>query len=192
MISAREEESELAGSRLPSAPVEVVPLDAKDTEAGELITKLIDIRRKSRCKWSDCAVLYRTHVNRDQLAAELARQGIPFTIENMDVMDTPEARDLFACLGAVVSDADGASLFRVAALPQFAVGPGKINRIRCAPESRRFPAMPALQRWRRCLRRSRAARCSRDRAPDSRGHCQDQRQGPRRRGYPGTQLLSQP
>jgi superfamily I DNA/RNA helicase/RecB family exonuclease len=127
LISAREEESALAGNRLPSAPVEVVPLDAKDTEAGELITKLIDIRRKSRCKWSDCAVLYRTHVNRDQLAAELARQGIPFTIENMDVMDTPEARDLFACLGAVVSDADGASLFRLAALPQFAVGPGKIN-----------------------------------------------------------------
>ncbi len=108
-------------------PVEVVVLDAKDTESGELITKLRELRRKSRCKWSDCAVLYRTHVNRDQLAAELARQDIPFTIENMDVMDTPEARDLFACLGAVVSDADGASLFRVAALPQFAIDPEKLR-----------------------------------------------------------------
>jgi DNA helicase-2/ATP-dependent DNA helicase PcrA len=123
LVSAREEDTARMGNELPPAPVEVVLLDAKDTESGELITKLKELRRKSRCKWSDCAVLYRTHVNRDQLAAELARQNIPFSIENMDVMDTPEARDLFACLGAVVSDADGASLFRVAALPQFAIDP---------------------------------------------------------------------
>ena len=127
LASAREEDAARAGTELPRVPVEAVVLDAKDTESGELITKLSELRRKSRCRWSDCAVLYRTHLNRDQLAAELARQGIPFTIENMDVMDTPEARDLFACLGAVVSDADGASLFRVAALPQFAIDPGKID-----------------------------------------------------------------
>jgi superfamily I DNA/RNA helicase/RecB family exonuclease len=127
LVSAREEDAARAGNELPRAPVEVVVLDAKDTESGELITKLKELRRKARCKWSDCAVLYRTHVNRDQLAAELARQNIPFTIENMDVMDTPEARDLFACLGAVVSDADGASLFRVAALPQFAIDPEKLR-----------------------------------------------------------------
>ena len=127
LVSAREEDAARAGNELPRAPAEVVVLDAKDTESGELITKLKELRRKARCKWSDCAVLYRTHVNRDQLAAELARQNIPFTIENMDVMDTPEARDLFACLGAVVSDADGASLFRVAALPQFAIDPEKLR-----------------------------------------------------------------
>ncbi len=127
LVSAREEAAERAGQGLPRVPVEAVVLDAKDTESGELIAKLCESRRKARCKWSDCAVLYRTHVNRDQLAAELARQGIPFTIENMDMMDTPEARDLFACLGAVVSDADGASLFRIAALPQFAIDPQKLR-----------------------------------------------------------------
>ena len=112
---------------MPRVPVEAVVLDTKDTESGEVISKLRELRRKSRCQWSDCAVLYRTHVNRDQLAAEMVRQNIPFTIENMDVMDTPEARDLFACLGAVVSDADGASLFRIAALPQFAIDPEKLR-----------------------------------------------------------------
>ena len=102
-------------------------LTAKDAECTEIVTALRDWQRKTRRPWSDCAVLYRTHSHRDQLAAELAIQGIPFSIENMDVMDMPEARDLFACLGAVVSDADGASLFRVAALPQFAAGPGAID-----------------------------------------------------------------
>ncbi len=127
LVSAREEDAMRAGSELPRVPVEAVVLDTKDTESGEVITKLRELRRKLRCRWSDCAVLYRTHLNRDQLAAEMVRQGIPFTIENMDVMDTPEARDLFACLGAVVSDADGASLFRIAALPQFAIDPEKLR-----------------------------------------------------------------
>ena len=117
LISAREQDAAREGKQLPRAPVEAVVLAAKDIECTELVAALREWQRKTRHKWSDCAVLYRTHSHRDQLAAELATQGIPFSIENMDVMDMPEARDLFACLGAVVSDADGASLFRVAALP---------------------------------------------------------------------------
>ena len=85
------------------------------------------LRRESRCQWKKIAVLYRQHLHRDEVAAELAEQGIPFSIENMDVIDTPDARDLFACLGAVVSEGDGASLFRVAALPQFAIDPQKLR-----------------------------------------------------------------
>ena len=145
LISAREQEAAQAGNKLTNTPVESVALDVKDTEAGELITKLTDIRRKTRAKWSDCAVLYRTHVNRDQLAAELARQNIPFTIENMDVMDSPEARDLFACLGAVVSEADGGSLFRIAALPQFVIDPEKLRAgIKALPRDAGTTAMASV------------------------------------------------
>ena len=127
LISAREEDAARQGKQLPRVPVEAVVLTAKDAECTEIVRALRDWQRKTRGQWSDCAVLYRTHSHRDQLAGELATQGIPFTIENMDVMDMPEARDLFACMGAVVSDADGASLFRVAALPKFANGPRSID-----------------------------------------------------------------
>jgi DNA helicase-2/ATP-dependent DNA helicase PcrA len=127
LISAREEEAAREGKPLPRVPVEAVVLSAKDFECSEVVAALMDWQRKTRRQWSDCAVLYRTHSHRDQLAAELANQGIPFSIENMDAMDMPEARDLFACLGAVVSDADGASLFRVAALPQFSIDPEKLR-----------------------------------------------------------------
>jgi DNA helicase-2/ATP-dependent DNA helicase PcrA len=127
LISAREEDAAREGKQVPRVPVEAVVLTEKDFECSELVMALRDWQRKTRLSWSDCAVLYRTHSHRDQLAAELASQGIPFSIENMDVMDMPEARDLFACLGAVVSDADGASLFRVAALPQFTLDPEKLR-----------------------------------------------------------------
>ena len=52
---------------------------------------------------------------------ELAERGIPFSIEGLDVLDTPEVRDALACLTAAVSPNDAASLFRVAALPQFKI-----------------------------------------------------------------------
>src|SRR4029077_10524282 len=91
LISAREEDAAREGKQLPRVPVEAVVLTEKDFECTELVTALRDWQRKSRRQWSDCAVLYRTHSHRDQLAAELASQGIPFSIENMDVMDMPEA-----------------------------------------------------------------------------------------------------
>jgi len=138
LISAREEEAARSGTALPALPVDTVVLGAKEVECSDLAAAIRDRQRKSRCKWSDFAILYRQHFHRELIVAELVEHGIPFAIENMDVMDTPEARDLFACLGAVVSAADSASLFRVAALPQFAIDPEKLRAgIRAIPREER-------------------------------------------------------
>ena len=136
LISARDEDAARAGKPLPNLPVEAVVLGPKDRdlECSDVATLLRQRRRESRCNWKDLAVLYRQHLHRDELVAELTEQDIPFSIENMDVMDTPQARDLFACLGAVVSARDDASLFRVAALPQFTIDPEKLRAgIRALP-----------------------------------------------------------
>ena len=50
-------------------------------------------------------------MNRDDVVQQLAEHEIPFSIENMDVSDTPEVRDLFACVAAVVDLGSDASLF---------------------------------------------------------------------------------
>jgi DNA helicase-2/ATP-dependent DNA helicase PcrA len=127
LISARDEEAEREGNMPANPPVGAVILSGKDVECSDLAETILGIRRKSRCKWSDFAVLYRQHNHRDQLVQEFTERGIPYSIENMDVMDTPQARDLLACVGAVVSDKDDASLFRVAALPQFTIDPEKLR-----------------------------------------------------------------
>jgi superfamily I DNA/RNA helicase/CRISPR/Cas system-associated exonuclease Cas4 (RecB family) len=127
LVSAREEEALRVGKALANLPVETVLLTANDLECSELVTTIRQRHRQLRCKWSDFAILYRQHSHRNELPTELALQGIPFAIENMDVMDTPEARDLMACLGAVVDANDGVSLFRVAALPQFAIDPHQLR-----------------------------------------------------------------
>jgi len=127
--SAREEEAVQAGIPLPSQPVSVVVLTSKDAEGPDLVGFIRDAQRKSKCKWSDFGVLYRSHYQRDEVVQELAEAAIPFVIESMDTSDTPEARDLFACLNAVVSAGDDVSLFRVAALPRFQVNPDQLRQV---------------------------------------------------------------
>ena len=123
LVSARDEEPQA----VPSRPVEAVVLSANDIECSEVATAIRQRQRQLRCRWKDFAVLYRAHSHRNELPSELAEQGIPFSIENMDVMDTPEARDLLACLGAVVAANDNVSLFRVSALPQFSIDPHQLR-----------------------------------------------------------------
>src|SRR5207248_3097519 len=117
LVSKRDEDATKEGKPLQADPVETIILTAKENDCFDLGKVIQEKCRRLRCEWKDFAILYRAHPHRDQVAVELAERQIPFSIENMDVMDMPEARDLFACLGAVVSPDDGASLFRVAALP---------------------------------------------------------------------------
>jgi len=121
--SAREEEAALQGKTLPSPPVASVAFAVKEAEGPDVASVIAEVQRKLRCKWKDFAVLYRSHGHRDDAIRELAEAEIPFAIENLDVSDAPEVRDLFACLRAVSSVGDDISLFRAAALPQFHVDP---------------------------------------------------------------------
>ncbi len=125
--SAREESARQAGETFGAPPVEIVTWGSKEVEAADLAWRIQKKRKEKnkdkaeRCRWSDFAVLYRTHEHRDELVREFAERSIPFSIEGLDVLHTPEVRDLVACLKAAVSPNDAASLFRVAALPQFRV-----------------------------------------------------------------------
>ncbi len=142
--SAREEEARERRTVISSLPVEAVVFTAKDSEAPDVIHIMEDIKRSSRCKWQDFAVLYRSHFHRDEVAQELLDHNIPFSIENMDVSDTPEVRDLFACVAAVVDMGSDASFFRVAALPQFKVEPEELRSAlrKIAQEAKRDVVVP--------------------------------------------------
>ncbi len=130
LISAREEGARKSGTELLSLPVDIVALvDKKDkeVESADVIETIKQRQKQFRCSWGDFAVLYRQHSHRDVIADYLDDEGIPFAIENMDVMETPDVRDVVACASAVVSTGNGASLFRVAALPQFGIDPEKLR-----------------------------------------------------------------
>jgi DNA helicase II / ATP-dependent DNA helicase PcrA len=142
--SVREEEAAEAGELFDSPPVEVVVLTDKYSEGPEVVDRIRDIQKRSKCKWSDFGILYRAHYQRDDVVEELADAGIPYVIESMDVSDTPQARDLLSCLHAVVSSGDDVSLFRVAALPRFRVNPEQLRQTMRAnaKQSREGPVVP--------------------------------------------------
>jgi DNA helicase-2/ATP-dependent DNA helicase PcrA len=125
--SAREEDATKEGRTLATFPAEAISFAGKDAEAPDVAGIIEETRRRTRCKWKDFGVLYRSHIHRDDVVQQLAERSIPFSIENMDVSDTPEVRDLFACVAVVVDLASDASLFRVAALPQFNVDPEQLR-----------------------------------------------------------------
>jgi DNA helicase II / ATP-dependent DNA helicase PcrA len=149
--SAREEDALRSGQKLASPPVEAVILTSRDAEGANIVSTIRDLQKKSRCKWSDFGILYRSHFHRDDVVLELAEADIPFVIESMDVSDTPEARDFFACLNAIVNSGDDVSLFRVAALPSFQVDPEQLRQVmRAVARERRdskvVPLSSALDR----------------------------------------------
>ncbi len=123
--SLRDEEAKQKGETTAALPVEIVTWKDKEVESADLARRIQKKRDSGdeRCQWGDFAVLYRLHSHRDELVHALAERGIPFSIEGLDVLDTPEVRDIVACLAAAVSPNDAASLFRVAALPQFGINP---------------------------------------------------------------------
>ncbi len=144
LCSAREEGAEKKGKTIPTFPVEAISFTGKDAEGPDVVRIIEETKRRSRCPWKDFGILYRSHTHRDDVVQQLAEREIPFSIENMDVSDTPEVRDLFACVAVVVDLSSDAGLFRVAALPQFDVDPEQLRTAlrAIAQESREGTVVP--------------------------------------------------
>jgi DNA helicase-2/ATP-dependent DNA helicase PcrA len=128
--SARDLCDQQQGELLPKFPVEIVTAKSDEQEAFDIAGRIAELRRASvkrrdgtrerRCP--RIAVLYRQHAHRNLLVRELAARHIPFVVVGLNALETPEVRDLLACLRVLASMADSGSFFRVAALPMFHVG----------------------------------------------------------------------
>ncbi len=120
--------------------VEAVIGAGDEQEAADIAEEILRLREASRAKDRlSLAVLYRSHFHREKVIEALAARQIPFLVKGMDVVETPLARDLLAILRAVVNDSDADSLFRIVALPQFAVSPVELRaRLAGAGRERTF------------------------------------------------------
>jgi DNA helicase II / ATP-dependent DNA helicase PcrA len=127
LASQREVDANARGESISSPPVDIVTWGDREVEAADLARQIQRKKKEQRCAWSDFAVLYRQHGHREELVKEFTERAIPFSIEGLDVLHTPEVRDVLACLTAAVSPGDAASLFRVAALPQFVIDPAELR-----------------------------------------------------------------
>jgi DNA helicase-2/ATP-dependent DNA helicase PcrA len=122
--------------------VEAVIGAGDEQEAADIAEEILRLREAARPRKEDrlsLAVLYRSHFHREKVIEALAARQIPFLVKSMDVVETPVARDLLAIMRAVVNDRDADSLFRIVALPQFAVSPVELRaRLAGAGRERTF------------------------------------------------------
>ena len=150
LLSARDLRDQPQSELLPRFPVEIVACESDEQEASDIaerIRKLREARRLRRGSSKDrrsphIAVLYRQHSHRDLLVRELVARDIPFAVVGLNALDTPEVRDLLACLRMMESLAESGSLFRVAALPIFKLDPEALRlALKNAPRDSSFLAV---------------------------------------------------
>ena len=115
----------------PLQPVVAAIGRGREAEANEVAACIEELRKtpSSHSTKPRFGVLYRQHVHRNDVVAELARRGIPYAVSGLNVLDTPEVRDLAAILRAMVFPYDGTKLFRVSALPVFGIDGATIQSV---------------------------------------------------------------
>src|SRR5260370_16512978 len=120
-------------------PVEIVISDSHGSEAGVIGEEIEPLHRDRHKDERSIAVLYRQHMQREDVMAELAARDIPFIVTGLNVLETAMARDLLAVACAVINDHDADSLFRVCALPRFSIPPAELrDRLNPPPKEKIF------------------------------------------------------
>lgn len=115
LISARDIEEGNRGSGLlfGAQPVDVVPYRNYEEECSDVAERILALHADG-ARWSDCAVLFRSHSNAEGLVEELGARSIPFEVQDTDVFESDALRDVMAWLHCVHSRNEDVSFFRLA------------------------------------------------------------------------------
>ena len=119
-----------AQSKTQALPVLALLGKGTDAEASEVAARIEQLAKKRAAHPGKprFGVLYRNHWHRKELIPELAERGIPFMVRGLNALETAEVRDISAVLRVMVNPHDSASMFRVCALPTFALDPDPVQR----------------------------------------------------------------
>ena len=115
LVSARDIEESNRGSGLlfGAQPVDVVPYRNYREECSDVAERILTVHADG-ARWSDCAVLFRSHSNAEGLVEELGARSIPFEVQDTDLFESDALRDVVAWLHCVHSRNEDVSFFRLA------------------------------------------------------------------------------
>jgi DNA helicase II / ATP-dependent DNA helicase PcrA len=118
LLSARDEaeQSRATGLLFGSEPVDIVAYNAYAHECSDIAERILELHEQG-ARWSDCAVLFRSHSNAEGLVEQLGARLIPFEVQDTDLFDSDALRDLAAWLHCVIFRNHDVSFFRLAFRP---------------------------------------------------------------------------
>jgi len=126
--SGRDRRDRQEGRFVFDEPVEIVLSPSHESEAVAIAEEIELLRSQLKSGDRSMAVLYRQHLQREDVMQELAARDIPFIVTGLNVLETAMARDLLAVAGAACNENDAESLFRTCALPKSKLPPDELRK----------------------------------------------------------------
>jgi DNA helicase-2/ATP-dependent DNA helicase PcrA len=108
--------------------IRIAELATPEEEAAWVADELERLHGAGR-RWRDFAVLYRKHVLREHLVAELRQRKIPFVITRLSILEHPLVRDVVAYLRMIATPYDDIACARVLAAPAWQMEPADLVRL---------------------------------------------------------------
>lgn len=125
-------------------PVVVFLGDNEHAEAEFVADRIIRLRREG-FKYSDFAVLYRTHAMSRVVEEIFLYRGIPYAmVGGLKFYERKEIKDLLAYLRLLVNPADALSLARIINVPRRGIGEVSLGRVAAFATAENIPVRHAL------------------------------------------------
>ncbi|MCL6447476.1 MAG: DNA helicase PcrA [Armatimonadetes bacterium] len=129
------------------APVVVYLGDNEHLEAEFVADRIARLRREAGFKYSDFAVLYRTHAMSRVVEEVFLHRGIPYTmVGGLKFYERKEIKDLLAYLRLLANPADVLSLARIINVPRRGIGEASWQKITAFAAAENIPVRQALAR----------------------------------------------
>ncbi len=118
-------------SALPEGPpIRVMPCRDDEHEAEKIAAELVAHHERSRCRWADCAVLYRGKHQARALEQALRLAQVPYVVAGGDsLFDHVEVKDALAYLRLVANPDDDGAFLRVVNTPRREIGATTLDRL---------------------------------------------------------------
>ena len=111
-------------------PIRVIVCRDSEHEAERVIGELIARRETTRCRWSDCAVLYRGNHQSRALEQALRLTRTPYAISGGDsLFDCAEIKDALAYLRLIANPTDDGAFLRVVNTPRREIGATTLEKL---------------------------------------------------------------
>lgn len=102
-----------------------------DVEEGDIVcNKIIELRRKDDCRYSDFAILYRTNAQSRIFEEALRKRGLPYKIYGgLSFYQRKEIKDVIAYFRLVINPNDEEAFKRIINYPARGIGDTTVNKI---------------------------------------------------------------
>lgn len=111
-------------------PIEHIVVADEEEEAKHAVSWLQHIRERTKAKYSDFALLYRSNLQSKNLEIAFRKAGIPYAVYGgQDFFERAEVKDIVSYLKIIANPRDEAAFLRVVNMPRRGIGDTTLHHV---------------------------------------------------------------